>query len=133
MNWTSAVSGYEKRASPVRSSPQFEMDALTPSKSSNTGVCAGQNSDSSKAMAQNQDSQKRSRYKTSQRCQFCPKEFKKVSHLREHERVHTGVRPFKCDACGKSFTHSSSLCAHKRTHTGDRPFKCDVCGISFSW
>ena len=30
VNWTSAVSGYEKRASPKRSSAKFEMDALRP-------------------------------------------------------------------------------------------------------
>ena len=154
-NWTSAVSGYEKRASHVRSSAQFEMDALTQATASKTGASVerthetleqpdacgmpvgsrppiGQNSDSSKAMAQNQDSQKRFKYKGSQRCQYCPKEFKKASHLREHERVHTGDRPFKCNVCEKSFTHSGSLCAHKRTHTGDRPFKCDVCEKSFT-
>ena len=154
-NWTSAVSGYEKRASHQRSSAQFEMDALTQATASNTGVSVGrthetleqpdacgmpvgsrppigQNADSSKAMAQNQDSQKRLKYKSSQRCQFCPKEFKKTSNLREHERVHTGDRPFKCDVCEKSFTQSGSLRAHKRTHTGDRPFKCDVCEKSFS-
>eukprot|EP00117_Sycon_ciliatum_P002293 scpid99597/ scgid7584/ len=111
VNWTSAVSGYEKRTSPMRSSPKFEMDALTPATASNTGVSAGrtteiwenpdacdmpvghrrpirQNFDSSKAMAQNQVSQKRSKNKTSQRCQYCQKEFKTVSHLRVHERVH---------------------------------------------
>ncbi|XP_065189966.1 zinc finger protein 79-like [Sycon ciliatum] len=155
VNWTSAVSGYEKRASHVRSYPQFEVDALIQATASNTGVSAGrtteiwenpdacdmpvghrrpirQNFDSSKAMAQNQVSQKRSKNKTSQRCQYCQKEFKTVSHLRVHERVHTRDRPFKCDVCGKSFTQSCRLCAHKRTHTGDRPFKCDVCGKSFA-
>ena len=154
VNWISAVSGYEKRAPLVRSYPQFEMD-LSPATASNTGVSAGRTpeiwekpdecempvghrrpirpySDSSKAVAQNQVSQKRSKNKTSQRCQYCQKEFKKVSHLLVHERVHTGDRPFKCDVCGKSFTQSYSLSAHKRTHTGDRPFKCDVCGKSFT-
>ncbi|XP_065189976.1 zinc finger protein 700-like [Sycon ciliatum] len=153
VNWTSAVSGYEKRASPVRSYPQFAMDALTPATASNTGVSAGRTPEiwekpdacdmpvghrrpirpySDSSMAQNQVSQKRSKNKTSQRCQYCQKEFKTVSHLRVHERVHTGDRPFKCDVCGKSFTQSCSLCAHKRTHTGDRPFKCDICGKFFT-
>ncbi|XP_065189973.1 zinc finger protein 184-like [Sycon ciliatum] len=154
-NWTSAFSPCGKRALPESPSPQFEMDALTPSKGSNTEVSAGktretleqpdacelpvgsrrpipQYTDSSKAMAQNQDPDRRSKCKTLQRCQVCQKEFQYVSRLRYHERVHTGDRPFKCDVCGKSFTRSEHLCVHKRTHTGDRPFKCDVCGKSFT-
>ena len=154
-NRTSAFSAYDKRISPMKPSPQFKMDVLTPDTESNTGVSAGrtreaweqpdscakpvehrrpvqQISDSTKVMAQSQNPCKRSKCKTSQRCQFCKKEFKNVSHLRDHERIHTGDRPFKCDVCGMSFTQSSNLCTHKRTHTGDRPFKCDVCGMSFS-
>ena len=148
VNWTSTVSGYKKRASPVKPPLKFQMDVLTPATASYTGVSAeqtpetweqlhafsipvarrhpiGQNSDSSKVMAKNLDPYKRSKCKTSHRCQFCEKEFKYVSRLREHERVHTGDRPFKCDVCGKYLTLSSSPRVHKRTHTGDRPFKCD--------
>ncbi|XP_065189969.1 zinc finger protein 239-like [Sycon ciliatum] len=156
VNWTSTFSGREKHASPVKPPLQFEIDGLTPATASNTGVFGGrtpdlweqadafgmsverrhpigQHSEPSKVVAQNQDSYKSSKCKTLQRCQFCQKEFKYVSRLREHERVHTGDRPFKCDVCEKSFTQSGSLCAHKRTHTGDRPFKCDLCGMSFSY
>ena len=183
VNWTSTLSGYEKRASSVRPSLQIEMDVSTPATASNTGVSAGrtpepweqpeafgmpvkrrrpigQQSESSQVMAQNQDPYKHYKCKTSQTCQFCQREFKYVSHLRQQELVHTGERPFKCDergmsftqsgsfrvhtrthtgdrlfkcdVCQKSFTQSGSLCAHKRTHTGDRPFKCDVCGMSFT-
>ena len=149
MNWTTTFNGYEKRASPVKPPLQFEMDVSTPAEAANNGVSAGrtaerweqpdafgmpverrrpirQYSDSSKVIAQNQDPYSRSK------CQFCPKQFSGVSHLRVHERVHTGDGPFKCDVCGKSFTQSGYLCVRKRTHTGHRPFKCDVCGVSFS-
>ena len=155
VNWTSTFSGYEKRASPVKPPLQFQMDVLTPATAYCTGVSAGrtpetweqpdafgmpvarrramgQNSDSSKVMAQNQDPYTRSKCKTLHRCQFCQKEFKYASLLRYHERVHTGDRPFKCDVCGKYFTRSDNLCVHKRTHTGERPFKCDVCEKSFT-
>ncbi|XP_065189980.1 zinc finger protein 41-like [Sycon ciliatum] len=155
VNWTSTFSGYEKHALPVKPPLQFEMDGLTPATASNTGVFGGRtpdlleqadafgmsverrrpigpHSESSKVMAQNQDTYRRSKCKTFKTCQFCQKEFKYVSLLREHERVHTGDRPFKCDVCGKSFSQSGSLCVHKRTHTGERPYKCKKCGTSFT-
>ncbi|XP_065189979.1 zinc finger protein 583-like [Sycon ciliatum] len=154
VNWTSTFSGYEKRASSLRPFLQIEMEVLTPAAASNTGVfpgrtpepweqpdafgmpvkrmrAIGQHSESSKLVAQNQDLFKHSKCKTSQRCQFCQKEFKYVSHLRQHERVHTGDRPFKCDVCGKSFSHSGNLYPHQRTHTGERPHKCKTCCTSF--
>ncbi|XP_065190638.1 uncharacterized protein LOC135821569 [Sycon ciliatum] len=119
-NRTSAFSAYDDRVSPVKPSPQIAEDSLTPAPASNTGVSVGrlretseqrhvcdmavgsrspirQNSNSSNVMAQKQDQCKRSKCKTSQMCQFCPKEFKHASGLRKHERVHTGDRPFKCN------------------------------------
>ena len=153
-NRTSAFSAYDDCVSTVKLCPRIEKNSLTPAPASNTGVSVGrlretsekpdacdtpvgsrrpirQNSDSSNVMAQKQDQCKLSKCKTPQRCQFCPKEFKNVSELRKHERVHTGDRPFKCDVCGMSFSQAGNLCAHKRTHTGDRPHKCNKCGRSF--
>ena len=152
---TSAFSAYDELVSTVKSSPQIEKDTLTPAAASTIGVSPGrlrepseqprvcdmpvgsrrpirQISDSSKAMAQKQDQRKRSKCKTSQSCQFCPKEFKHVSDLRQHERVHTGDRPFKCHVCGKSFTQSGDLGRHKGIHTGERQHKCKTCGTSFT-
>ena len=129
VNCTSPFTGYEKRASTVKPPLQFQMDVLTPATASYTGVAAGrtpdtweppdapgmlverrrpigQNSDSSKVMAKNQDPCKRSKCKTLHRCKVCQKEFKYVSRLRDHERIHTGGRPFKCDVCGMSFSLS---------------------------
>ena len=138
----------------MKPSPQIEKYSLSPPTASNTGVSVGrlretseqpdacdmpvgsrrpirQNSDSSKVLAQKQDLCKRSNCKTSQMCQFCPKEFKNVSQLLLHERDHTGDRPFKCDVCEKSFSLSRNLCAHKRTHPGRKQHKCKTCGTSF--
>ncbi|XP_065190639.1 zinc finger protein 184-like [Sycon ciliatum] len=155
VNWTSTFSGYEKRASHVIPPLKFEMDVSTSATASYTGVSAGmtpetweqpdvfgmpvelrrpigQNADSSKVTTCNQDSDKRSKCKAIRKCHYCHKEFKKDSKLSQHERVHTGDRPFKCDVCGKSFTQSGNLRRHQRTHTGERPHKCNTCGTSFT-
>lgn len=35
------------------------------------------------------------------KCHYCLAAFKKSSHLKQHERAHTGERPYKCDNCNK--------------------------------
>ena len=40
----------------------------------------------------------------------------------EHERIHSGKKPFKCIYCNKTFTQSGSAKRHERSHTRDKPF-----------
>lgn len=45
-----------------------------------------------------------------------------------------GVKPFSCPyaGCGKSYNAKMYLVQHERLHTGERPFSCKHCGKGFS-
>ena len=47
-------------------------------------------------------------------CMHCGKRFKRVGHRREHERTHTGEKPYGCTYCGKRFSRSSHVSQRKR-------------------
>ena len=65
-------------------------------------------------------------------CKYCSKKFLKPSQVTRHERIHTGVRPYKCQECGKAFTQKQSLESHSLKHTGQRPYACSFCSMKFS-
>uniref|UniRef100_A0AAG5CVL2 C2H2-type domain-containing protein n=1 Tax=Anopheles atroparvus TaxID=41427 RepID=A0AAG5CVL2_ANOAO len=64
-------------------------------------------------------------------CGFCNKSFKFNSTLRQHEKIHYGIKQHECEVCHRRFLHKGTLKCHLRLHTGETPYKCPHCPKAF--
>ncbi|XP_027621850.1 LOW QUALITY PROTEIN: zinc finger protein with KRAB and SCAN domains 4 [Tupaia chinensis] len=51
------------------------------------------------------------------KCDVCERIFTRKRSLTEHQKIHTGEKPYQCDTCGKGFTRTPHLAQHQRSHT----------------
>ncbi|KAM4807858.1 uncharacterized protein WCC33_000362 [Rhinophrynus dorsalis] len=65
------------------------------------------------------------------KCETCDKVIKHLANFKEHERIHTGERPYNCKVCKKTFKSGADLNKHQLVHSNRRPHKCKTCGKRF--
>ncbi|CAN8011924.1 unnamed protein product, partial [Ixodes pacificus] len=61
-------------------------------------------------------------------CRYCSYTSESTTKVIQHERTHTGERPFVCGMCNKAFTQQSNLIRHVRIHNKEKPYSCRLCG-----
>lgn len=65
-------------------------------------------------------------------CHICQKLFPHEKILERHLATHQNKGYHVCAHCGQGFNQKWSLTEHERKHTGDKPFPCEECDAKFA-
>ena len=65
------------------------------------------------------------------KCEQCDADFVHRTHLKIHQRTHTGEKPYKCEYCSRCFAQKGNLHVHIKIHTGEKDFICEFCHRGF--
>ncbi|XP_026748610.2 zinc finger protein 271-like [Galleria mellonella] len=65
-------------------------------------------------------------------CEHCGKGFPVLLELQMHQVARHGTGPYlQCQHCTYKAPRKINLIEHERLHTGERPYTCDKCGLTF--
>ncbi|XP_048003622.1 zinc finger protein 16-like [Leguminivora glycinivorella] len=65
-------------------------------------------------------------------CEHCGKGFPVLTELQVHQVAVHGTGPYlQCRQCPYKAPRKFSLTEHERIHTGERPYTCEKCGLTF--
>lgn len=65
-------------------------------------------------------------------CEVCNKEFKKVSHKKQHYLQHHYEAKFSCEVCHKTFVRKDTMMSHMGSVHSEKKFSCAHCDSKFS-